>query len=62
MYERSGIDRLLNNEKQFDLYGANTIFRKICCSVVNNVVESGLWFSFCTRIKDTQVDIMSFQE
>lgn len=61
MYERSGIDRLLNNEKQFDLYGANTVFRKICCSVVNNVVESGLWFSFCTRIKDTQVDIMSFK-
>lgn len=59
MSERKGIDRFLNKEDTYDLFGAKTMFREITGNIVEGVVKQGKWFSFCTRISECQYDIMA---
>lgn len=58
--ERKGISSHTTKE-EYDLFGENTYFRGICESFVKKVVESGKWFSFCTKADESQVDIMSIK-
>ena len=58
---RDGIDRFYvkKGEDTYDMLGAKTLFRVVTEKMVENVVEEGKWFSFCTKINTNQVDIMS---
>lgn len=60
---RVGIDKFvrkgMSEEEQFDILGANTVFRQLTEAIVKNVVSDGKWFSFCTRIDKRQFDVMS---
>lgn len=56
---RTGIDRIINLEDDYDLFGAKTVFRALTSSFVEKIVSQGKWFSFCKRISEKQVDIMS---
>lgn len=42
-----------------DSWGTKDTFRKIINILVENTVKEGKWFSFCTKIDEKQVDIMS---
>lgn len=57
---RYGIDSFYvkDGDSCYDLLGAKTVFRLVTGTMVENTVEGGKWFSFCTRISDSQVDIM----
>ena len=55
---REGIDRVISSP-DYDVYGFNTMFRAITTEAVRGAVTGGKWFSFCTKINDAQVDIMS---
>ena len=44
-----------------DEYGAKDKFRKIISAMVERVVEDSKWFGFCTRISESQIDIMKIQ-
>ena len=45
----------------YDLYGAESPFRSITNTMVGNIVKSGRWFSFCAKIHESQVDVMSIE-
>lgn len=45
----------------YDLYGAKSPFRQITSKLVGNIVNTGNWFSFCAKIHESQVDIMSIE-
>lgn len=55
---REGIDRIVGST-DYDEYGFNTMFRAITTEAVRKAVNDGKWFSFCTKINDSQIDIMS---
>lgn len=59
MYTRKGIEKHLNVEDMYDLLGEKTAFRSLVSQVVRGVVNKGNWFAFCTKIDDSQEDIMS---
>lgn len=63
MFERVGITSFINGCEgdEVDLLGYKTKFRNVVCKVVSNAVNSGSWFSFCTRVSDSQTDIMKFK-
>lgn len=60
---RDGIDRIYgcSEDDSYDLFGAKTLFRAVTTKMVENVISEGKWFSFCTRIREDQVDIMSLK-
>lgn len=61
---REGIDQIYKvnkDEEDYDLFGAKTIFRAVTSKMVENVVSEGTWFSFCTKIRSSQTDIMSLK-
>lgn len=61
-HKRKGIEKHLPNvEITCDLLGEQTAFRYLVSQVVKNVVKEGNWFSFCTKIDDSQFDIMSYK-
>lgn len=55
---RNGISAYVSGENPSDFMGGRTFFRQICTGLVTKTVQEGKWFSFCTRIDDSQVDIM----
>lgn len=44
-----------------DIYGENTNFRDLVSKIVPNIVSSGNWFGFSTRVDKSQVDIFSLK-
>lgn len=61
---RDGIDQIYKSsksEEDYDLFGAKTLFRAVTSKMVEGVLSEGKWFSFCTKIRDSQVDIMSMR-
>lgn len=58
---RSNIELYELDGYNVDGYGLLDPFRKIINGFVEKIVESGKWFSFCTKASDAQVDIMSIQ-
>lgn len=62
MFEREGLAKInTSKEVSEDLLGVNTYFRTLVELVVKKAVDSGKWFSFCKKIKDSQYDVMSFK-
>lgn len=61
MSTRTGIDKFVNKEDTYDLFGAKTMFRQLTGNIVEGVVQEGRWFSFCTRINEVQFDVMSYK-
>lgn len=59
MFERKGIFKL--KDSNVDLLGYHTEFRNAVSKAVFNVVNSGLWFSFCSRISEKQYDVMKLK-
>lgn len=55
---REGISGYVTKSNATDLLGERTFFRQICTGLVAMTVQKGKWFSFCTRISESQVDIM----
>lgn len=60
MFKRTGIARLKENSDS-DILGSHTSFRSIASKVVENSVKSDLWFSFCSKLYQTQNDVMKFK-
>lgn len=61
-YKRKGIEKHLPGlETTCDLLGERTAFRELVSQVVSKVVDYGKWFAFCTKIDDSQYDIMSYK-
>lgn len=48
---------LVEHIGKYDLLGEHTPFRSIVEQLVVNIVKSGKWFGFCTRVDDSQVNI-----
>ena len=59
--ERKGINGYVSGVESHDLFGENTQFRRLCSRFVRNIVESGSWFSFCTKIHKSQVDVFKVE-
>ena len=60
MYKRHGISVFASQDNKYDLLGARTVFRLICTGVVEKLVKEGKWFSFCTKISEDQMDVMTY--
>lgn len=57
---RNGISNHISKE-EYDLFGEKTYFRGICEGLVKNIVASGSWFTFCTKVDKKQVDPLSIK-
>ena len=55
------VHRVHEGEEKCDLFGEKTNFRALTSALVNKCVTEGKWFSFCTTIDDSQVNIMSIK-
>lgn len=60
MYDREGISVFASKDDKYDLLGARTVFRLVCTGIVERFVKSGKWFSFCTRVSEDQIDVMTY--
>lgn len=60
MYKRHGISVFASQDNKYDLLGARTVFRLVCTGVVEKLVKEGKWFSFCTKISEEQMDVMTY--
>lgn len=59
--ERTGLSRYCN-KPECDVFGEKTNFRLVVTNIVKGVVNNhNKWFSFCNRVDDSQVDVMSIQ-
>lgn len=56
--ERSAINEMVSVP---DILGENTKFRVLCNKFVKKIVSEGKWFGFCTRVDDSQYNIMSIK-
>lgn len=59
-HKRKGIEKHYSNTDTCDLLGEKTNFRLLVSEVVKKVVSNGKWFSFCTKIDPSQVDVMQY--
>ena len=58
--ESNSIIDFIDND-ECDLLGEKTYFRQLSKGIITNIVSNGKWFSFCTRINDSQVDVFSIK-
>lgn len=63
MFKREGMSAYTNAENavSYDILGEKIKFRSLTNNMVQKVVSDGKWFSFCTKIDDSQVNIMKIK-
>lgn len=59
MIERKGISAYCKSDVTTDLFGELTQFRAISSKMVEQVVEQNKWFAFCTKIDDSQINVLT---
>lgn len=59
VYERKGLSTIVDKDTECDMLGMRSLFRVYTSKLAKKSVCEGAWFSFCSKVSDSQKDIMA---